>query len=71
MTKNIDQEIEKLLKIKAEVDKIKEIKKIVSNCEIVSQLMHDFLATNNLLNPNVFYYITTNEIGQYVEGFRG
>ena len=71
MTKDINQEIEHLLKIKEEVDKVNNFKKSVDKYEIVSQLMYDFFASKNLLKSDVFYYIVNNEVGQYIEGFRG
>ena len=71
MAKNINEEIEKLLKIKEEVDKINDFIKHTDKYEIVSQSMYDFLNSKNLIKPNVFYYITSIEVGSYIEGFRG
>ena len=71
MTKNITEEIEKLLKIKEEVDKINEAIRSTEKYEIVSQRMYDFLTSKNLLKSDTLYYITSIEVGQYIEGFRG
>lgn len=71
MAKDIEQELNELLKIKEEVDKIRGFKEAIEKCEIVSQLMYDFLNSKNLIKPDVVYYIATNEVGQYIEGFRG
>ena len=69
--KDINQELEKLLRIKTELDKIMELKKTVPTLLVVSQLMYDHLSSKNLLNPNTLYYVTSVEVGQYIEGFRG
>ena len=71
MTKNINEEIEKLLEIKEEVDKINEFIRSTKKYEIVSQRMYDFLNSKNLLKSDTLYYITSIEVGQYIEGFRG
>ena len=75
MTRDINKEIEKLLAIKHEVDEINEARSIMLNnghkIEIVSQLMYDFLTSKNLVKQDTFYRITSNEVGEYVEGFRG
>lgn len=70
MARDIDKEIEKLLAIKHEVDEINEVKNSMNNVEIVSQRMYDFLSGKNLLRQDTFYRITTNEVGEYIEGFR-
>ena len=69
--KDIDQEIEKLLQLKAELDKINELKKSVPNLQVVSQLMYDHLSSKNLIKSDVEYYIASIEIKDYLEGFRG
>lgn len=71
MTKDINKEIEKLIMIKAEVDEINALKNSDLKVEVVSQLMYDFLSGKGLLKHDTFYRITSNEVGQYVEGFRG
>lgn len=71
MTKNIDQEIEKLLNIKEEINNINNLKKYVDKLEVVSQARHDFLASKNLLKSDVFYYIADMELKPYIEGFSG
>ncbi len=71
MAKNINQEIEKLTMIKAEVDEIETLKNSGIKMEVVSQLMYNFLSEKNLLKKDTFYRITSHEVGQYVEGFRG
>ena len=69
--KDINQEIEKLLLIKAEVDEIEILKKTKDKVEVVSQLMYDYMSNKNLLKSDTIYRITTWEVGQYIEGFRG
>ena len=71
MTKNIDKEIERLLTIKDEVDKINKLKESDLKLEVVSQSRYDFFASKNLLRADTFYYIATVEVGRYVEGFQG
>ena len=71
MAKNINQEIEKLIMLKAEVDEIETLKNSGIKVEVVSQLMYDYLSGKNLLKQDTFYRITSHEVGQYVEGFRG
>ena len=69
--KNINQEIERLLMIKAEVDEIEVLKNSGMKVEVVSQLMYDYMSGKNILKPDTIYRIATHEVGQYVEGFRG
>ncbi len=69
--KNIDQEIESLLKIKKEVDYILELKRSVPNILVVSQARYDFFASKNLLRPEIFYYIASTEVRPYIEDFQG
>ena len=71
MVKNIDQEIERLLKIKKEVDNINELKKSVNNIVVLSQARYDFFASKNLIKPDIFYFIVSVEAGRYIEGFQG
>ena len=71
MIKNIDQEIEKLVKIKKEVDSVNELKKSKNNIFILSQARYDFFASKNLLKPDILYYIVDVETGRYIEGFQG
>jgi hypothetical protein len=70
--KDINKEIEKLLMIKAEVDEIEVLKNTSElKVEVVSQLMYDYMSSNNLLQPDTFYCVTSLEVGKYIEGFRG
>ena len=71
MAKNINQEIEKLLIIKAEVDEIESLKNSGIKVEVVSQLMYNYMSSKNILQQDTVYKITSHEVGQYVEGFRG
>lgn len=71
MIKDIDQEIEKLLKIKEEINNINNLKNSVDKLEVMSQARYDFLASKNLLRPDVFYYIADMEVKPYIEGFSG
>lgn len=71
MIKDIDQEIAKLLKIKEEINNINNLKKSVDKLEAMSQARYDFLASKNLLKPDIFYYIVSVEAGRYIEGFQG
>lgn len=71
MIKDIDQEIEKLLKIKEEINKINDLKNSVDKLEVMSQARYDFLASKNLLKSDVFYYVADMEVKPYIEGFSG
>ena len=68
---DINQEIEKLLEIKKEVDTINQLRATKSNVEVMSQARYDFLNNRNLTKPDIFYYIAPVEVGKYVEGFQG
>lgn len=70
MIKDIDQEIEKLLEIKKEVDKINELRKINKNLIIVSQARYDFINSINPVDLDM-YYIAPLEVRPYVEGYQG
>lgn len=69
--KDINQEIEKLIMIKAEVDEINALKSTDLKVEIVSQGMYNFLSEKGLLKKDVFYRITSLELKPYIEDFRG
>ena len=71
MVKDINKEIEKLIMLKAEVDEIETLKNSGQKVEVVSQLMYDFLSGKGLLKQDTLYRITSHDVGQYVEGFRG
>lgn len=71
MTKDIDQEIARLLKIKEEVNKINNLRKTVDKLEVFSQLMYDHFSSKGLLKSDTLYYVVDHEVGEYVEGFRG
>ena len=71
MIKNIDEEIEKLLKIKEVVDEIATIRVFNKNLQVVSQLRYDFLASKNLLKSDEYYYIADISVRPYVEDFQG
>lgn len=71
MIKDIDQEIEKLIKIKEEINKINDLKNSVDKLEVMSQARYDFLTSKNLLKSDVFYYIADMEVKPYIEGFSG
>ena len=71
MKKDIDKEIEKLLAIKEIINEINNLRKTVDKLEIVSQLMYDYKESKGIIKPDVLYYITTREVGQYLEDFQG
>lgn len=69
--RDIDQEIEILLKRKEEIFKVSEFQKNNPTGVVVSQLRYDFWKTNNLLKPDTEYYIAPLEIKEYIENFQG
>lgn len=69
MVKNIDNEINNLLKIKEEVVKINFIKDLNIKVEFVSVLKYDQLSSNQLLDKDTVYYVVDPEVGQYIEGY--
>ena len=71
MLKDINQEIEHLLKLKKEIDEITELKKSVKNLQIVSKARYDCLANKNLIKSDALYYIASLEVRDYIEDFQG
>lgn len=69
--KDIDQDIDRLMKIKEEVDQAKLLKMLTPDLEIVSEAMYDYLTSKNLIQSNKYYFIVSHEAGEYIEGFRG
>lgn len=69
MAKNIDDEIDTLLKIKEEVAKINFIKGLDMKAEFVSACKYDQLSTSQLLDEDTIYYVVDPEVGQYIEGY--
>lgn len=69
--KDIDQDIDRLMKIKEEVDQAKLLKILTPDLEIISQAMYDYLVSKNLKQPDTYYFIVSHEAGEYIEGFRG
>ena len=71
MIKNIDEEINHLLYIKEEIIKAQDFMSLNPEACIVSPLRYKFWQDNNLLNPNIKYYIAPLEIKPYIENFQG
>ena len=69
--KDIDQDIDRLMKIKEEVDQAKLLKILTPDLEIISQAMYDYLISKNLRQPDKYYLVVSYEAGEYIEGFRG
>lgn len=69
--KDIDNEIETLLTLKQEIIKANKFKAEHPDAIIVSQLRYDFWKNNNLLKPDVDYFIAPVEIKHYIENFQG
>ena len=71
MVKDIDKEIEKLLEIKEIVDELAILRIITKNLQVLSQARYDFLASKNLLKPEVYYYVAPLEVRPYIEDYQG
>jgi hypothetical protein len=71
LIKNIDEEIEKLLKIKEIVDEVATLRASNNKLQVVSQFRYDYLASNNLIKPTDCYYIADLSVKPYIEGFQG
>jgi hypothetical protein len=69
LVKNIDDELNTLLKIKEEVVRINFIKGLDIKAEFVSACKYDQLRSNQLLDNDTIYYVVDPEIGQYIEGY--
>lgn len=69
MVKNIDDELNTLLKIKEEVIRINFIKGLDIKAKFVSACKYDQLCSNQLLDNDTIYYVVDPEVGQYVEGY--
>lgn len=69
MAKNIDDELNTLLKIKEEVVRINFIKGLNIKAEFVSACKYNQLSDNQLLDKDTIYYVVDPEIGQYIEGY--
>ena len=69
--KNIDEEINHLLYIKEEIIKAKDFIALNPEACIVSPLRYKFWQDNNLLKPDIKYYIAPLEIKDYIENFQG
>ncbi len=71
MTKDIDHEIARLLKIKEEVDNINNFIKNNNKVSVISQRVFSVFSSQKILKPDIFYYVVDEEVGQYIEGFIG
>ena len=71
MIKNIDKEINHLLYIKEEINKVNNFISLYPEACIVSPLRYKFWQDTNLLNPNIKYYIAPIEIKPYIENYQG
>jgi hypothetical protein len=71
MIKNIDEDINHLLYIKEEINKVNDFISLYPEACIVSPLRYKFWQDNNLLNPNIKYYIAPLEIKPYIENYQG
>ena len=69
MAKNIDEELNTLLKIKEEVVRINFIKGLNMKAEFLSLYKYDQLSSDGLLDKDTLYYVIDPEIGQYIEGY--
>jgi hypothetical protein len=69
--RDINQEIETLLKRKEEILKALEFQKNNPAGVVVSQLRYNFWKNNNLLKSDLEYYIAPQEIKEYIEDFQG
>lgn len=70
--KNIDTEINRLLSIKEDVQRINLFKQsCVFNVDILSKQKYDEFVIDGFINENKLYYIVDHEIGQYIEGYIG
>lgn len=69
--KDIDKDIEHLLYIKEELQKVKDFLSKNPKAIIVSQLRYNFWQDNNLIKPDLRYYIAPMEIKPYLENFQG
>lgn len=69
MARNIDNDINTLLKIKEEVTIINYIKGLNMKTEFVSVLKYDQLSSSQLLDEDTVYYVVSPEVGQYIEGY--
>lgn len=69
MVKDIDYEINRLLKIKEEVAVINYMKKLDMTLEFVSETRYNKLSFANKLDNDTVYYVVDAEIGQYIEGY--
>ena len=69
-TKNIDNEINKLLDIKELIKEIEYMQQYSRFTIIpVSQCKYDKLRSNNKTRSDTLYYVIEPEIGQYIEGY--
>ena len=71
MKRNIDEDIEKLLAIKEEIESINKLRAEKENVEVVSQRMYDFLSENSYIQKDTIYYIASIDARPYIEGYRG
>ena len=69
LAKNIDDELNTLLKIKEEVVRINFIKGLDMKTNFVSACKYDQLSSNQLLDNDTIYYVVDPEVGQYIEGY--
>ena len=69
--KDIDKDIEHLLHIKEELQKVKDFLSKNPNVIIVSQLRYKFWQDNGLLKSDIQYYIAPLELRPYIENFQG
>lgn len=69
LARNIDNDINTLLKIKEKVTIINYIKGLNMKTEFVSVLKYDQLSSSQLLDEDTVYYVVSPEVGQYIEGY--
>lgn len=69
--KNIQEEINHLLYLKEEIIKAQDFKLKNPEACICSSLRYKFWQDNNLLKPEIKYYIAPLEIKDYIENFQG
>ena len=70
--KNIDTEINRLLSIKEDIQRINLFKQnCILNMDILSKQKYDEFVRDGFLNENKLYYIVDQEVGQYIEGYIG
>ena len=68
--KNINNEIQKLLDIKEQIDDFNKMRSASSEYIVpISLAKYRELANTSKLNENALYYILKQEVGQYIDGY--